>query len=112
MTDAPFLLFCCCKYANIVPDNTKHEILRFFTRTGTPFHAVPDLCEMASRGDPAMKSMVEQEKLTIVACYPRAVKSLFQAAETPFKQEKTTVLNMRTESAETIIDALSKKEST
>ena len=103
MTNFPQIVYCHCKYAAIVPENTKQEIIRYLTQSGSEFLAVPDLCEMASRCDPTMKSLASQENVIIIACYPRAVQALFESADAALKKGNTTVLNMRTETAESII---------
>ena len=47
---------------------------------GVEFDAVPDLCEMAARGDARLRELAAGAPLTIAACYPRAVKWLFASA--------------------------------
>lgn len=110
MADLPKIVYCHCKYAAVVPENIKKDVLLYLTQSEKQFLAVPDLCEMASCSDPMMKSLASQDQLTIVACYPRAVKALFESAGAVLTIENTTILNMRTETSETIINELSEKK--
>ncbi len=67
---------------------------------------VADLCEMAARGDPRLRGLTEAEGAAVVACYPRAVKWLFAAADAPWTDGHVTVLNLREESPESIVAAV------
>ena len=103
------VLYCHCTYANVVPKAVKEEVLRQLSESGIPFDAVPDLCELSARKDPCLKQLAESgagEPLKIVACYPRAVKWLFNAAGTPLPPDTVEILNMRTDTAETVVNAV------
>ena len=65
---------------------------------GVEFEAVPDLCELAARRDPALAAIAASGDAVIIACYPRAVRWLFAYAGAPLA-EAAEVHNMRTESA-------------
>ncbi|CAN5636633.1 hypothetical protein BH11PLA2_BH11PLA2_44740 [soil metagenome] len=100
------IVYCNCTYANVVPKATKEEVLRRLTESGVPFDAIPDLCELSARKDPCLSQLAGAGPVTIAACYPRAVKWLFSAAGAALPAEGVTVLNMRTEPANTIVNAL------
>lgn len=102
------IVYCHCAYAQVVPKAVKQDVLRALTDSEVDFDAVADLCEMSARHDPALAAMVPGATgdLTIVACYPRAVKWLFHAAGTPLPEAGVRVLNMRTDTAEQIVAAL------
>ena len=106
MTNQPRILFCHCAYAQVVPPEVKAAVLKSLCASGVAFDAVADLCEMSARHDPALKQLAEGGAVKIAACYPRAVKWLFAAAQSPLPLEATEVLNMRVESAEDITAAL------
>jgi hypothetical protein len=95
------VLYCHCAFAQIVPKDVKERVLAGLTASGCSFDAVPDLCEMSARRDPAMAQIAAGDT-TIVACYPRAVKWLFSAAGTPLS-EGARVLNMREQTADDIL---------
>ena len=100
------ILYCHCAYAQVVPKAVKEEVLRRLGESGVAFDAVADLCEMSARRDPALKQLVAGAEVTIAACYPRAVKWLFNAAGAPLSEENVVVVNMRTEPAESVVDVV------
>ena len=96
------ILFCNCTYAKVVPEKVKREVLAALSSSGVAFDAVPDLCDMSARNDPALKRIAESGPLKIAACYERAVKWLFHAAKSPLPSEGVEILNMREEDAESV----------
>jgi hypothetical protein len=106
MADAPRILFCNCTYAQVVPKEVKEAVLRKLCESGIAFDAVADLCEMSARQDPALQRLAGGGPVKIAACFPRAVKWLFAAAQAPLPLDAAEVLNMRTRTAEEIGAAL------
>lgn len=100
----PRVLYCHCAFAQVVPNDVKARVLEDLTASSCSFDAVPDLCEMSARRDPALAQIAEGGA-TIVACYPRAVKWLFSAAGSALPDE-VRILNMREQPAEEITAAL------
>jgi hypothetical protein len=109
MPDNARILYCHCAYAKVVPDDVKNDVLRLLAESGVAFDAVADLCELSAKRDPALNQLVEGvgpgNELRIAACYPRAVKWLFNAAKVPWP-EGLEVVNMRVEQAEPIVQIL------
>ena len=99
-------VYCHCAYANVIPSEVGRAVLEKLSASGVAFDAVPDLCEMSARRDPAMKRIAESADVRIAACYPRAVKWLFHAAGAPLPDEGPEVLNMRTENPDEIVSRL------
>ncbi len=99
------ILYCNCSYANVVPKATKAAVLRGLAESGIPFDAVPDLCEMSSKKDPALHELAG-EGVKIAACYPRAVRWLFSAAGAKLGTDNVEILNMRTESPDSVLAKL------
>jgi hypothetical protein len=99
------ILYCHCAYAQVVPAETKAAVLEQLSASGVSFEAVPDLCEMSARRDPGLAHIASAGEATIVACYPRAVRWLFNAAGTTLP-ESVRVLNMRTAEAAQILSVL------
>jgi hypothetical protein len=99
------LLYCHCAYAKVVPKNVKEDVLARLGASGRDFEAVPDLCEMSARKDPALAELAGDEDLKIVACFPRAVRWLFHAAGHTLRDE-VPVLNMREASADELAEQL------
>ncbi len=98
------ILYCRCAYAKVVPIETKDQVLRDLCESGVAFDAVPDLCEMSARSDPTLKDLADtsDHDLVIAACYPRAVKWLFHAADAKLPDSGVEVLNMRTEDPQAV----------
>jgi hypothetical protein len=112
MTKEPRILFCNCTYAQVVPPEVKAAVLKKLCDSGVAFDAVADLCEMSARHDPALKQLAEGGAVKIAACYPRAVKWLFAAAQSPLPLDATEVLNMRVDTADDVVTALFSQELT
>ena len=110
MTTPPRILYCHCNYAQVVPKEVKEAVLKKLCESGVAFEAVADLCEMSARRDPALQRLAEGGAVKIAACYPRAVKWLFAAAQAPLPVEGAEVLNMRVQSAEEVAGALFSEE--
>ncbi len=99
------ILYCNCSYANVVPKATKEAVLRALAESGIPFDAVPDLCEMSAKKDSALHELAG-EGVKIAACYPRAVRWLFSAAGAKLGTDNVEILNMRTDTPESILAKL------
>jgi hypothetical protein len=102
----PRILYCHCAFARVVPPEVKAAVLSGLSEADVEFDAVPDLCEMAARGDTRLRELAAEGPLTIAACYPRAVKWLFAAAGAELPAQAVRVWNMRVETADTVIDGL------
>lgn len=103
---APRILYCHCKYAQVVPKEVKEEVLRSLCTSGSSFEAVADLCEMSARADAGLQRLAADGSLKIAACFPRAVKWLFHQAGAPLDPAQTEVLNMRNATAAEVISSL------
>jgi len=100
------ILYCRCAYAQAVPLAVKDEVLKQLGASGVAFEAVSDLCEMSAANDPRLKEIADEGNVRICACFPRAVKGLFHAAEADLPEEGVEILNMRTEGADEIVERL------
>ncbi len=106
MADAPRILYCNCTYAQVVPPEVKQAVLRRLCESGAAFDAVADLCEMSARRDPQLQQLAGADGVKIAACFPRAVKWLFAAANAPLPLDGAEILNMRVQPAEEVAAAL------
>ena len=107
MSEKPRILFCHCNYAQVVPPEVKEGVLEKLCESGRAFEAVSDLCEMSARRDPALKRLADGDRpVKVAACYPRAVKWLFSAANAPLQASQTEVVNMRELSEKDAAEAL------
>jgi len=109
------ILYCHCAYAQVVPAEVKQEVLRRLAESGVAFDAVADLCELSAKRDPGLKQLAAEasgdngtvgQGLKIAACYPRAVRWLFNAAGVTLPESGVEIRNMRTETAEQVVQAL------
>jgi hypothetical protein len=107
---APAILYCHCQYAQVVPPEVKAAVLKQLCASNLPFEAVPDLCELSARRDPSLKRLAAAGPVKIAACFPRAVKWLFAAANAPLPLGATEVVNMRNQTAAEVIAALNSSE--
>jgi len=98
------MIYCHCAYAKVVPAEVKSEVLAHLSASGAAFDAVADLCEMSARKDPALNRLAGSGPVCIIACYPRAVYGLFQAAGVPLTEGQAEIHNMRTDSAASIAE--------
>jgi hypothetical protein len=101
----PRIVYCNCSFARVLSPEVKNKVLEGLAASGVAFDAVPDLCEMSARKDPALVRIAEGE-VTIAACFPRAVRWLFSAAGAPLTSDRAQILNMRTDTAESVLQAL------
>ena len=97
------IVYCNCTYAKVVPEQVKTEVLARLSQSGAAFDAVADLCEMAARKDPALARIASAAPVRIIACYPRAVRGLFHAADASLGADQVEILNMRDAAAADII---------
>jgi hypothetical protein len=112
------ILYCRCAFAQVVPKETKDEVLEKLCDSGANFETVSDLCEMAARKDERLLSLLDGDApIKIAACYPRAVKWLFHNAGATFPDgsngdgcPRAEVLNMRDSSASEIVESLTGRE--
>lgn len=102
----PTLVYCHCAYAKVIPEETKRAVLRKLAESGVAFEAVPDLCEMSARKDPAMRRLRDAAPVRIAACYPRAVHWLFAAGDAALPEGGADILNMRELDADTVLERL------
>jgi NAD-dependent dihydropyrimidine dehydrogenase PreA subunit len=102
----PHVVFCSCAYYETIPGAVKERIFDSLCGAGIVVEAVTDLCGMAAGRHPRLRHWAQAEPLSIVACFPRAIRWLFEAAGAPLKAERTRLFNMRTQSPDEILDAI------
>ncbi len=106
MSTTPFrILYCHCAFARVVPADVKNGVLARLASSSVEFEAVPDLCEMSARRDPRLAELASVDSLRVAACFPRAVRGLFEAAGSPLS-ESVQILNMRVDPAEKVASEL------
>src|SRR4051794_26712126 len=96
----PVLLYCHCQYAQVLPEEVKKATLKKLSDSGQPFEAVPDLCELAARRDPALARIAAAGPVKIAACFSRAGKCFFHPTGAPPPTAQAQIENMRPQPAE------------
>jgi hypothetical protein len=105
------ILYCRCRHDYALEDATRDAVLRGLCESQAGFEAVDDLCGLAGRRDPMLAELAEADDLRIAACHPRAVRLLFEAADSPLAAGRVTLANMRTDEPETVLSQLLEHES-
>jgi NAD-dependent dihydropyrimidine dehydrogenase PreA subunit len=109
MTEKDLIIYCKCIHRDLVSNESREYILKNLLQTGLKVMAVDDLCGLAARHDPLLKAWAQGHKLFIIACYERAIRSLFAMADADLPDDGTVkILNCRTISLEKIMDAVKK----
>jgi NAD-dependent dihydropyrimidine dehydrogenase PreA subunit len=80
MTDPPDILICECALGGTLPRERLDSLMRALRDRGVDFAVTPDLCALAATKDGALARWADRPGIGIVACRPRAVRCLFQAA--------------------------------
>ncbi|MBN1818214.1 MAG: 4Fe-4S dicluster domain-containing protein [Sedimentisphaerales bacterium] len=103
------ILFCDCAYSDGIDEQVKSHIVEALRRRGIAFEAVGDLCKLAAESDPRMAEWAQLDRLRIVACFERTIRSLFSRLDLCLP-EGTRVLNMRVMDPEGIVSELLAEE--
>ena len=100
------VVFCHCAYTRILPKDVKNRVLAGLEAGGAEVEEVEDLCRMSAHRDPKLGELAARDDVKIAACYPRAVKWLFHAADTPLDETAATIANMREDEAAIVLEEL------
>ena len=101
------ILVCRCANAEVLDPSTREQVLRWLAGSACAADVVDDLCGLAARRDPMLKSLAGPGPHAVVACHARAVRWLLRFAGVEATPDDITLLNMRERSAEGTIGALS-----
>jgi NAD-dependent dihydropyrimidine dehydrogenase PreA subunit len=102
----PLVVFCGCAYYDVIPKASKEKVLNAIAQAGVEVEVLTDLCGLAVGRDGRFQRWAQAQSVTIVACFPRTVRWLFEVAGTPLDRDKVRILNMRTQSPDEIISDL------
>ncbi|HNS20074.1 MAG TPA: 4Fe-4S dicluster domain-containing protein [Sedimentisphaerales bacterium] len=104
------VLVCNCVHYDVISRATKTEVLRLLSESGARVQVVADLCGLAANRDLRLRDWASSASLSIVACFPRAVRWLFHAAGVSLSHERVRFFNMRTQSPDEITRELMKDD--
>lgn len=79
MSTVPPVILCRCRHAGAIPPETVASVEQGLRDAGAAFQAVDDLCLLSAEGDGRLAQWAESGA-RVVACAPRAVRSLLSAA--------------------------------
>ncbi len=109
MSGNDLIIYCKCIHRDLVSLESSEYILNDLNQSGLKVIAVDDLCGMVARHDPVLKVWAQSQKLTIIACYERAVRWLFDMADAPLPDDSSVkTLNCRSLKPDKIMDAVKK----
>ncbi len=109
MTKEKKVIFCQCKYARVIPAETKNAVEKALIESEVEYTSVDDLCDLSVHDPEKLCEIKNDENIEVIACYERAVKGIFHNAKIDL-DSSNTVHNMRDQSPETIIQNLGLKE--
>lgn len=92
------ILFCECEHYNLVDQERKKAVRSLLAESGMDIVCVGDLCGLAAKQASVLKKISSAGELLVVACFPRAVKALFEFAGS--KIPRLHLINMRTDGVE------------
>jgi Pyruvate/2-oxoacid:ferredoxin oxidoreductase delta subunit len=77
------IIFCSCSFNKLLDNNLLEKLVGAAENADEEFDIVDDLCRIVDKEPERFKKM---DGATVVACYPRAVKSLFDKAGCSLKE--------------------------
>ena len=102
MTLAGTVIFCRCRHGSLVRSDdvrcVEAALSAGVSSVGGSVEVVDDLCELAARGDVRLAEWAGRRGVTVVACFPRAVRALFSHAGAALPDD-AMVHNLRTSGA-------------
>ncbi len=100
------VLICRCAQVGLTPDATLARLAQAASDAGVSAEWVDDLCELAAHRSPRLAEWAASGDLRVAACYPRAVRWLFEAAGVTLPRAGVTLANARTEPADEVAERL------
>jgi Pyruvate/2-oxoacid:ferredoxin oxidoreductase delta subunit len=98
VTAWPDILICRCVHSGIVPADRSSAVADALREAGLPCVTVPDLCALCAKRDPNLLAWAGRPGRKIVACHPRAIVNLFDAAGATLPDD-AQIVNLRTGTA-------------
>lgn len=100
------ILFCRCVHRELTPRARVDALLTRLQQAGLPVVVVDDLCGTCTATPPAQLPIPADGALTVLACYPRAVRWLLHRAGLAVTPASLSVLNLRTQDDNAVLAAL------
>lgn len=80
MTETPDILICECAWGGTLPKDRLAALTAALRERGIPFAVIPDLCALAAEKSGDLDRWASRPGVGIVACRPRSIRCLFDAA--------------------------------
>ncbi len=96
------VLVCACANSDLTPREKVDTFLKDFSPPDAEVIAVPDLCRLAAKDRDRLAEYADADKLTVVACFPRTVRSLLEWSEIDVDDDALEIHNLRTDDPEAI----------
>jgi Pyruvate/2-oxoacid:ferredoxin oxidoreductase delta subunit len=109
MTKNKKVIFCQCKYARVIPKETKSAVEKALNESNIEYTSVDDLCDLSVHDPEKLRELKADDNIEVIACYHRAVKGIFRNAKIDL-DDTNTVHNMRDQSPQTILKNLGIEE--
>jgi NAD-dependent dihydropyrimidine dehydrogenase PreA subunit len=93
------ITICDCSSCRMINGKEVFRLVSALKKAGHPVTVIPDLCKTAISGDGQMAAIATT---TVIACYPRAVRSIFDSVG--LKPER--VFDLRNHSSEQVLDEM------
>lgn len=98
------ILLCKCNAAHILTEDNISQLTAYLNDNNITFDTADDLCKLASEKSAILKDYADEGAI-IIACQPRAIRWLFNAAGVALP-DSTKLLNLRNNSIESIVEEL------
>ncbi|MCG8701572.1 MAG: ferredoxin family protein [Bacteroidales bacterium] len=89
------VIYCNCSYNKEIKDNIKEGVIERLNRVDEEVLAIHDLCKLSAKNSELLNNAVNADRLTIIACYPRAVMNLLKSAGVERDQALINFVNMK-----------------
>lgn len=107
MSTANHILLCNCSDAGIGDPERRETIRQALIERHIPFTETNDLCQLAAKPDARLDRFANCDSLTVIACHPRAVKWMLQAAGLATDNMNLILIDLRhASSVENLLEAV------
>ncbi len=106
MSTPGLILACECAHRGVIPPAVRKQVIAALAAAGLRVTLVSDLCGLAARKDPLLATLASAAAPVVLACHPRAVRWLLHAAGVQPLPASLRLLNLRAQTAETILAQL------
>ncbi|MBP8258081.1 MAG: hypothetical protein KA118_00285 [Verrucomicrobia bacterium] len=100
------VIICECAHGARIAREKLRTLRASLKGAGIACAAVPDLCGMAARKDPLLARLASDPSARICACYPRAIRALFEFAGAPLAAPDVQPVDLREAPIEAVLAGL------